>query len=324
MKSICRRPRKSRKSRKGRKSSKRYSKKRLNLKGGACTNDADPISLENFVASVPLAYRISIPTGVQNLENCFDIRQLFAWLSNYRYDADDNPIFINPLTNAPFTDIQLQALVTGHFDGRGYGAVLELIRVKLGQDTLVKNRIFLLQEHNYKNFFLWNQRSLSKMGGFPLSRFLTSMLDALDFHVPSKLCEQISTDLTGSFQRINTDENIDNYFQMEVVVPQNEQEFSATLINNHALDADATSAADAFLVKLPFIAQYFIYLPQGREVISKFVTNFLGTGSSSVLTYRMMRTIFSDMVPDIKILKLVRAFMILSTPEVLQFCLGMI
>ena len=293
------------------------------MKGGACTNDADPISLENIVASVPLAYRISIPTGVQNLENCFDIRQLFAWLSNYRYDADDNLIFINPLTNAPFNEIQLQALVTGHYDGRGYGAVLELIRIILHQDTLVKNRLVLLQENNYKNFYYWNKNSLSDIP-FPLHVFLQSMLNALDFNVPSKLCEQISIDISNSFRLLDTVENVENYFQMELVVPYNEQEFSATLINNHALDADAASAADAFLAELPFVIQYFVPLPQGPQLISRIVTKFLGTGSSSVLTYRMMRTIFSDMVPEIKILKLVRAFMLLSTPEVLQFCLGMI
>jgi hypothetical protein len=76
------------------------------LNGGECTNDRDPISLEDL-KDIPLKYRIEIPTGQTNekgfpLEFCYDIRQLAPAFSATRK---------NPLSNAPFTEDNVILLV---------------------------------------------------------------------------------------------------------------------------------------------------------------------------------------------------------------------
>jgi|688.fasta_scaffold116194_3 ankyrin repeat protein len=82
------------------------SNKRVYLNGGECTNDRDPISLEDL-KDIPLKYRIEIPTGQTNekgfpLEFCYDIRQLAPAFSATRK---------NPLSNAPFTEDNVILLV---------------------------------------------------------------------------------------------------------------------------------------------------------------------------------------------------------------------
>jgi ankyrin repeat protein len=82
------------------------SNKRVYLNGGECTNDRDPISLEEL-KDIPLKYRIEIPTGQTNekgfpLEFCYDIRQLAPAFSATRK---------NPLSNAPFTEDNVILLV---------------------------------------------------------------------------------------------------------------------------------------------------------------------------------------------------------------------
>jgi hypothetical protein len=73
----------------------------VRLSGGAeCVNSIDPITQEPLAATIPLKYRIEIPTGRVNaggviLVYCYDIRTLAqSFHSNKK----------NPLTNLPFSE----------------------------------------------------------------------------------------------------------------------------------------------------------------------------------------------------------------------------
>ena len=290
--------------------------KRGTFRGGACTSEIDPISQE----SIPFEYRVSIPTGNPNQEHCFDFRQLVQWLKFPKYDVNNNRVFINPFTNIPFTDNQLYEflLVDDRFDGKGYGKVLELMRIIVfsGSDTkftvkLNKELIFIRNPYRF-----WSDHSVLGKDRHWLKMSLRPILTSLEFELERELLDSIVYALEMDIQHVYVPENQPE--QEHLVLPPNEQVVSLHFNNfSQHFNEDVLKATDEFLSIVPDLGNW----GAANWQVRKFLKAFLATGRSSVLTLSIFNAIFSDMVSEEKIYKLVKTFMNLATIEITTFCL---
>jgi len=290
------------------------------LCGGACTSEDDPISGENIIQSVPLLYRISIPTGQPNLEHCFDFRQLFQWFKIPKYDANGNRVFINPFTNLPFTNqvIYNHFLLGDPFDGRGYGKVLEVMRIIYFQDIIglsLNYRQRLLPELQITaiQYGFWFKNSVLGQDSFWLTMCLGPILTSLNFQLERILLDPIIVSLEFEAQHLV------EIPQPQLVLPPNEQQFFLNLPNTDDLNEHVRDATDAFLLQVANLGNFGAQNWQIRN----FLKPFLATGRSSVLTSRIFYAIFSDIVSGYEILKLVKTFINLANPDIRTFCLQM-
>jgi hypothetical protein len=303
---------------KTRRSEKKTKRSKSSFSGGACTSEDDPISGENIIQSVPLLYRISIPTGQPNLEHCFDFRQLFQWFKIPKYDANGNRVFINPFTNLPFSNqvIYNNFLLGDPFDGRGYGKVLEVMRIIYFQDYLslhYRQRLVPELQITASDYGFWLNNSILGQSSFFNHQCLRPILTSLNFQLEDILLDPIIVTLEFEAQHLV------EIPQPQLVLPPNEQQFFLNLPNTDDLNEHVRDATDAFLLQVANLGNFGAQNWQIRD----FLKHFLATGRSSVLTSRIFYAIFSDIVSGYEILKLVKTFINLANPEIRTFCLQM-
>ena len=306
--------------------------KRGTFRGGACTSEFDPISQENIDKSVPLKFRVSIPTGIiPNQEHCFDFRQLVQWLKIPKYDVNNNRVFINPYTNIPFTNDQLEHIVMDNrLDGNGYGQVLDLIRITIESDPNFEHYFPIFEQYFWElvlirdKYDFWFYHSLLGQSSYWLKMSIRPILTSLGFELEEILLDRITYTLERNVQSVEIRRRIRNQAEPEqehLVLPPNEQVVSSHFNNfSPHFNDNVRDATDQFLVIVPTLGNGGAANWQVRDV-RDFLKAFLATGRSSVLTLSIFEKIFSDMVSQEKIYKLVKTFMNLATEEIRTFCL---
>jgi hypothetical protein len=274
------------------------------LKGGACANTDDPITLQPW-ASIPLKYRIDIPVGMGAsgvIEHCFDIRSFSQHLaSSPKEEYGYRFIFKNPLTGTEFAGDQLQFIRERFALKRVDVPYYNLARAMLtdcSEIDMALRRMYAKLYYPYMawlNSFCgqsrdWYADVFSILGGN--SPILRDQCYLLEF-VPQRMDYDYIQALEAAHPQLVTQNGMPQELHALVVAmpkPPQEDLFRARINTPARLAVAAAQSQQIF--------NFFSTHYPGMYNVTNFVQAFFENVSFSVqLTYIMLEVLFGDFVP---------------------------